>query len=41
MQEELSDAKAHEAELREKLDVSHSQLEAQLLSNLEQEEDIR
>ena len=41
LQEELRAAQAQEAELSEKLSAIHSQLEAQLLTNLEQEEEIR
>ncbi len=41
VQDELRAARAQETELSEKLGVVHSQLEAQLLTNLEQEEEIR
>lgn len=41
LQDELKASQAQEAELSEKLSVIHSQLEAQLLTNLEQEEEIR
>lgn len=41
LQKELSAVRAQETKLSEKLNAMHSQLEAQLLTNLEQEEDIR
>lgn len=41
LQAELKQAEASEAEVDEELKVMHSKLEAQLLTKLEQEEEIR